>query len=210
MPKVKLDLKNKDYVTLRDFAESHRDAMAGNANYPTPQPTVAVFDASLQAYSNKLDEITATEVALQTLRAERDDMREELEKNLNARSTYVDTASNGELAKILSAAFEVQAEGSPTTQMPKPEGISASMGDDEGEIDVSCHAVPKAKSYLIEIRDHSDTAAPGTWALAKISGRSSATITGLTSGKKYAFRIRAIGPNNLESPWSDEAISMAP
>ena len=210
MAKVKLDLKNKDFTTLRDFAEGHRAAMVDNDNFPTPQPTVAVFDAALEAYSNKLDEITAAEVALQTLRAERDEMREVLEKNLNGRGTYVETASDGELSKIVSAAFEVQAEGSPTTQILKPEGISASMGDEEGEIDVSCHAVPKAKSYIIEMRDHSDTAAPGTWGSPKFSGRSSTTITGLTSGKKYAFRIRAIGPNNLESPWSDEAICMAP
>ena len=210
MTKVKLDLQNKDFLTLRTFAEGHRDAMVGNANYPTPQPSVAVFDASLQAYSTKLNEITATEVILQTLRAERDALREELEKNLTARGSYVETTSAGDQAKILSAAFEVRAEGSPTTQMPRPEGVTASMGDEEGEIDVSCHAVPKAKSYLIEMRDYSDTAAPGAWSIAKISGRSSSTINGLTSGKKYAFRTRAIGPNELESPWSDEAICMAP
>ena len=39
---------------------------------------------------------------------------------------------------------------------------------------------------------------------------SAATVTGLVSGKKYAFRIRALGPNDLESPWSDEAVCMAP
>ena len=38
----------------------------------------------------------------------------------------------------------------------------------------------------------------------------SATLTGLTSGTKYAFRIRVLGPNDLESPWSDEVICMAP
>lgn len=210
MSKVKLDLKAKDYTTLRTFAQGHRDAMVGNTNYPTPAPTVAVFDPSLLAFSEKLDEVSAAEVALQTLRAERDALRLDLEKNLNGRGTYVDTASAGDLAKILSAAFEVQADATPTTSMEKPRDFAATMGDEEGEIDVSCHSVPKAKSYLIEMREHSDTAAPGPWTLAKISGRSSASITGMTSGQKYAFRIRAIGPNDLESPWSEEAICMAP
>lgn len=98
----------------------------------------------------------------------------------------------------------------PTTSMEKPYDVSATMGDNPGEIDLSCHAILKTKSYIMEIRMHSDTAAPGAWTQAKISGRSSATITGLTSGMKYAFRIRALGPNDLESPWSDEVICMAP
>jgi hypothetical protein len=36
-------------------------------------------------------------------------------------------------------------------------------GDNPGEIDLGCHAVPKAKSYLIEMREHSDITAPGAW-----------------------------------------------
>ena len=28
--------------------------------------------------------------------------------------------------------------------------------------------------------------------------------------KKYAFRIMVIGPNGVESGWSDEAVCMAP
>jgi hypothetical protein len=94
--------------------------------------------------------------------------------------------------------------------MEKPHDVSATMRDNPGEIDITCHAVDKAKSSIMEMRLHSDTAAPGPWTQAKISGRSSATISGLTSGMKYAFRIRALGPNDLESPWSDEAVCMAP
>lgn len=210
MSKVKLDLQRKDYGVLRIFAQSHRDALVGNANYPTPEPSVAVYDPSLQEFSDKLDQISAAEVALQTLRAERDALRLDLEKNLNGRGSYVDTASGGDLAKILSAAFEVQAGATSTTSMEKPYDVSATMGDNPGEIDLSCHAVAKTKSYIMEMRHHSDTAAPGLWTQAKISGRSSATLSGLTSGMKYAFRIRALGPNDLESPWSDEAICMAP
>ena len=184
--------------------------MVGNINYATPEPTVLVYDEALTTYSTKLAEVSAAEVALQRLRAERDSMRIILESNLNGRGMYVDRTSGGDLAKILSAAFEVQADASPTTSMEKPYDVSATMGDNPGEIDVSCHSVPKTRSYIIEVRGHSDTDVPGSWTLAKISGRSSATITGLASGMKYAFRIRALGPNDLESPWSDEAICMAP
>lgn len=210
MSKVKLDLKAKDNPNLNDFARTHADAIASNTNFPTPDPTAAVFDALRSDYSDKLDQITAAENYLEELRVRRGQLRVSLEAALTTRGEYVERTSGGDAAKILSAGFEVQAEGSATTSIDKPTDLSATMGDDEGEIDVACHAVLRAKSYIIEYREHSDTAAPGAWIHGKVSTRSSATIAGLVSGKKYGFRIRALGPNELESPWSDEVVCMAP
>lgn len=122
----------------------------------------------------------------------------------------MDEASGGDQAKILSAAFAVQADATPTTSMEKPYDVSATMGDNPGEIDLGWPAVPKAKSYIIEQCEHSDAAAPGAWLQGRIATHSSSTLTGFTSGRKYAFRIRALGPNDLESPWSEEALCMAP
>lgn len=79
---------------------------------------------------------------------------------------------------ILSVAFGVQDAPVPTTSMPKPEALHATMGDNPGEIDAGCHAVTKAKSYIFEVREHSDTEAPGSWTQAKIVSRSFATIGG--------------------------------
>jgi hypothetical protein len=210
MSKVKLDLQRKDSIQLRIFAKEHAAAMVENANYPIPVPSAEVFGAAFDSYAVKLDRISATETILQTLRAERDVLRVSLEGNLNSRGAYVDDVSRGDIAKILSAAFAVQADATPTTSMEKPYEVSATMGDNPGEIDLSCHAMPNAKSYLIERRDHSDTAMPGAWLQVKVSTRSTATIPGLISGTRHAFRIRALGPKDLESPWSDEAICMAP
>ena len=210
MSKVKLDLQRKDDIQLRIFAKDHTAAMVGNMNYPNPVPSVVTFNSSSESYAVKMDKISATETLLQTLRAERDVLRVSLEGNLTSRGIYVDEASGGDTAKILSAAFAIQADATPTTSMEKPYEVSATMGDNPGEIDLSCHAIPKAKSYLIEMRDHSDTTTPGVWVQVKVSTRSSATIGGLISGTRHAFRMRALGPNDLESPWSDEAICMAP
>ena len=94
--------------------------------------------------------------------------------------------------------------------MAAPEYIAATMGDNPGEIDLSCHRVARAKAYIAESREHSDTAAPGPWHQAKLSGRNSMTITSPTSGQRYAFRLRTLGPHHLESPWSVEVICMSP
>jgi hypothetical protein len=210
MSKVKLDLRSKDFVQLAAFATNHRNAMVGNAFFVAPIPKPAVYDAALLAYQTKLNEITAAEVDLQTLRAERDALRIPLELNLTGRGSYVESQSGGDTAQILSAAFELQAIPSATTSIDKPYNMVATMGDSEGEIDLSCHAVPKAGGYVSERREHSDIAAPGPWGNDKFSTRSSVSYTGLVSGQKYAFRTKAMGPNNLEGPWSDEVICMAP
>lgn len=210
MAKVKLDLRSKNNETLRTFAMEHKAAMVGNVNFLTPTPTAVVFDASLDAYAEKLTAIAAAEIALQTLRAERDSQRLGLEGNLNARGIYVKLTSGGVEAKILSAAFQVQAGPTRTTSLPAPDGFTATMGVSPGGIDLSCHPIAKAKAYTFEYRSHPDTAAPGPWLSGKLSSRSSATMPGLTSGQRYAFRVRVLGPNDLESPWSAESACMAP
>lgn len=210
MAEVKLELQAKNDTNLREFAEAHKAAMVGNPNYTTPNPTPAVYDAALLAYANKMDAIQAAEIALSTLRTQMDDLRSALDAALNTLGSYVETTSGGDEAKILSSGFGVQAPSTPTTSLDAPLNVAASLGDNEGEIDLSWNAVPKAKSCIVEVREHSDTAAPGAWQSAKVAPRSSASVSGLVTGKKYAFRIRAVGPNDIESPWRAEAISLAP
>ena len=210
MNKIKIDLKNKNDNILRVFATEHKAAMVGNANFTTPSPAVPVFDGALTAYGAKLDAIAAAETALATLRAEKDAARAALETQINGRANYVELTAAGDEAKIRSAGFEVRADGSATTSLEQPGNLIAAMAPNAGEISITCDAVDKAKSYIIDVRDYTETGPPTEWRQAKVASRSAATVTGLGSGKKYAFRIRALGPNDLESPWSDEAVCMAP
>lgn len=210
MSKVKLDLRNKDFVQLAAFATTHRNAMIGNAFFTTPVPSAVAFNSALATYQTALDKIIAAEVNLQTLRAERDATRLPVEANLNSRGSYVESQSAGATVQILSAAFEIQSDPTATTSMEKPINMVASMGDVDGKIHLSCGAVPKAGGYVFQRREHSDVVAPGPWGNDQFSTRSSASCEGLVSGKKYAFRTKAMGPNGLESAWSEESVCMAP
>ena len=53
MSKVKLDLKGKDFADLLAFAKAHSAAMVDNPNYPTPVPSVAVFDGASANYGSE-------------------------------------------------------------------------------------------------------------------------------------------------------------
>ena len=209
MSKVKLDLDNKDDDELLAFSQAHSAAMTGNANFPTPVPTDLIFSTAVSDFQDRLAAIAAKKAELASLLAGLPPLRSALADKLNLRASYVESTSAGVAEKILTAAFEVQAVGAPTTSLPQPQNLVASIGDNEGEIDLACNAVRKAKSYVWECRVHDDGVVPGPWMPCKISSSSKATAEGLISGKKYAFRVRALGPNNVESPWSDEALSMA-
>ena len=66
--------------------------------------------------------------------------------------------------------------------------------------------VKGAGSYVTECREHGATLGP--WQQVKVSTSASFTATGLTPGKEYAFRMKAVGSAG-DSPWSDEVVKMA-
>jgi hypothetical protein len=210
MSKLKLDLHKKTDEELGDFAEAHRKAVEKPERFPELSPAREAFDPAAQAFADKLGQIVTAETELQTLRSERDALRVTVESNLNARAGNVEEKSKGDESVMISAGFMLRSAPTIISSLPAPDQVSATMGDAPGEIDVSCHRVARARTYVVEMREHSDTEVPGAWSQVKLSSRSSVTITGLTSGKRYAFRIKAIGPNDLESPWSAETGCMAP
>ena len=208
MNKVKLELKERDDEDLRVFAKGHRDAMAGNANFPDQDPTALVFDAALDEYDGAMDDVLATADLLKTKVRIKNEKRVILEGRLTDRGAYVDKIAKGRESIITSAAFSARADATPTNSMPQVENLKATMGDNPGEVDLGWDGNIKGKrGFMVEWREHLDSA---QWGGGKFVSASSCTIDGLTPGKTYAFRVRVLGPKELMGPWSDEAVKMSP
>jgi hypothetical protein len=88
-----------------------------------------------------------------------------------------------------------------------PETLTATTGNHEGEIELSRDAVRGARSYVVERT--TDPQAATAWAQAGVSPRSSLNVEGLDSGKRYYFRVAAVTLNG-QSPWSNQAVKVAP
>ena len=174
-----------------------------------PQPSHSIYDAALNAAKAKRAEVAATQATLTQQATEAAALIATLRNILTQRGAHVESVSAGDEAKIESSGFSVKAQAQTTTSLDRPENVSASVGDDDGEIDVTWNSVPRARNYIVECREHVEGTVPGPWEQVKIVSRSTCAAVGLVSGKKYAFRVRALGANNVESPWSDEAVSMA-
>lgn len=207
MNKVKLQLRRKSDEVLKGFCENHVSKMTGNANFPAPIPEAPAYAAALAAFSVRLAAYRALEDQIAQSRIEKDEARRALERLTAGRGNYVETASGGDAATIVSAGFELRRERAPVGVPDAPAGLLARMGAMSGQIVLDWSKVRGAGAYLVECRLHHQAAAP--WTQVKIVTAARLAVEGLTPGTFYAFRVRAIGAAG-EGPWSDETVKMAP
>ena len=179
----------------------------GNANFPTPNPTLAAVTTQKTTTATS---ITAQETAKATAEAAtltRDTNLAALKGLLSQLASYVENASGGDAAKIESAGMSVRAASSvPVGPMGQVMDLVLSPGDFEGTLDSVWNPVRGAKSYEIQVSPDP----PSTWANKMASGKSNATIEGLTSAVKLWVRVRAVGADNKPGPWSDPAYKVVP
>ncbi len=205
MSKSKLELSGKTDAEIVAFADAHKTAMTGNANFASPLPSAADFEAKVAAAAAALADVEAKRMAWRMAVATKDEAIDMLRAALTARASYVDSASGGEETKILSSGFLVRAARSPSTPLPAPTGVQAEHGAMEGEIDLSWDRVPGADSYVTQ---SSPNVLPRTWTQVQVVTQASCTATDLTSGQLHVFRVAAVGPLG-QGPWSGEASKRA-
>jgi hypothetical protein len=91
--------------------------------------------------------------------------------------------------------------------MPQVHNLSATTGDNDGEIDLQWDKIKNAHSYEIQRCD--DPPVDANYANSVSCTVSKRAMTGLPSGTKMWFRVRAIGGAG-PGPWSDPATKMVP
>ena len=144
----------------------------------------------------------------QTLTIQIRDARDALETLLTEEAGYVDGIAKGDAAIIKSAGMDVSSSSGPVGAMPKVEGLTATQGDSAGEIDLAWNPVKRGlKSYTIEVSE--DPAGQTGWSIAKVETRSKTIVPGLISGKRYWFRVSAVGAAG-PGPASDAIRKVAP
>ena len=208
MNRFKLELQKKSILEKLAMGVNHIAAMLGNAFYPqaTRMPTDAQYQTAQDDLQAANDAVLLQEAKLKAALALRDEKEAVWDTLTTARASNCESVTPNDLTKLTTVGLPLRGEPQPVGDMPAPANLRATMGDDAGEIDLQWDAIYGAVSYIVECRDYS----PATgWSQAKVLKQSKFTLSGLTSGKTYAFRVRALGPKG-EGPWSDEAVKMAP
>jgi hypothetical protein len=179
-------------------AQSIVAALTGNANFPTTTPTLAAIGNELTACQAALamqpgQARDAQVIATRTLLADSlDKLARGLELVPNVTEAMLAT-SGFDLRK--SPVFSGETVAAPGNVRLKQTGVS-------GVIQVLSDAVPRASAYEMQYTENPN-AGPwldgGTFASTRGIG-----VSGLTRGKDYWVRLRAVGTNG-PGPWSDPA-----
>ncbi|HEY8899641.1 MAG TPA: fibronectin type III domain-containing protein [Chthoniobacterales bacterium] len=209
MIKPKLELSRLTDQEVIDLATLIAQSMGNEGTlFPAPEPPLTALNNGAKAITDLLKEranlqqqVTAKTLAI---RASRDT----LEALLTTEASTVDDIAKGDPTIIAKAGMTPSEEQAPVGPMPKVENLAATAGDEAGEIDLSWNPIRRGlKSYLIEQSASPD--GQSDWTFAKVETKSKTTIAGLESGKRYWFRVKAIGASG-EGPASDIATKLAP
>jgi hypothetical protein len=208
MLKIILGLSHMSVAQKIPFLRNVIQMMTGNPKFPTPTPTLEDAQESLSALESakaKADEAKATSKEMTTLLNQQEDATDLVITKL---ANYVEVASNDNAAVIESAGFTPASKSKPVGELPAPQGVAASSGDNAGEIDVHWDFVKSSKSYIVQI-NIVDPLLEGEWKEKALPTKSSVTLTGLVSGTRYWVRVAAVGSAGT-SGWSDPATRIAP
>lgn len=197
--KIGLDgLNPQQYV---ERGRAHVIALTGNITYTTPVPPLA-------SITTACDALETADIAVQTNGGKldylaRNERKRELGDLIKELAGYVQAVSGGDPEKIASAAFETRKVPQPVGQMTAPGNMRARISIMVGVLDLRWSRVKGRMIYVIWICD-GDPLIEANWKQLTMATKNFYSVTGLTSGKPYSFRVVAVGSAG-PGPASDPA-----
>jgi len=177
------------------------DKMTDNPNFKEPDPALANLTAANVAFLAAIARVLNGSKEDTVIK---NNCRVTLETLLKSEADYVQRASNGDEAIILSSGFDVNRKAGTVGQLNKPTNLMLKPGSNRGSLWVSCEVVDNASFYVIEYTVGPVTA-DSVW-IQTTSTKRKLLIDGLASGKEYFFRM-AGGGSDPSRVWSDIASS---
>lgn len=190
--------KLKALINFRRYTDSDQETMAesilqsmdGNANFPSPTPALPDVQTLLNAYSTSLVNAATRD---RNKVAQKNSDRAALEASLTSLGNYVNAVCNGNLLMLTSSGFPVSKLPQPR-HIPNPETVIVEQGQAVGSLISRIPAVKGATGYVHQITPHPLT--PESEWESFASSRTKYIFENLEQGKKYWFRVAAIGSND--------------
>lgn len=208
MAKIRRSIKQQPLADRIINGNEIATACTGNPNASTLTTPLAALATKNTALQTKVSAAQAGFDAWQALVALQNTAADEWNAAFDTLADAAGTATGGDAGKIESLGLSAYTQGgAPAIGLPAQVlNLVATTGDFEGTMDTAWDKVRGASSYIIQ--KSPDPITGTSWTLAGVSTKSSATISGLTSGQKYWFRVAAVGAAG-QGPWSDPATKIA-
>lgn len=208
MSKVKTDLKAKTNSELVIAGETVYSGLNGNPHITIEPAKLTSLQTDTDAFRTSITDAQVAREAAEQKTTLMNNKRKDLEALLTELGHTCNAASS-DRAILETTGFEVYDPGKGTPiELTQVLNLSATEGDNEGEVDLQWDNVKGAQGYALQqTLDPND---PSKWENLPGVGRTSkTTIRNLTSGTRYWFRVRAVRGNDTGG-WSDPAMKIAP
>jgi hypothetical protein len=182
-------------TTVRGLVEG----ITNNANFPSPTPKLDLVTTALDAFV-----VAVADAANggKELTAMKDAKRRELVSVVRQLASYVTIAADGDLTKLLSAAFPIQKPTrSKIGMLPAPEVPRLKLGPKSGQMDAS--TIPMVGGYVYNWRA-ALASAPTVYVKTAQTTGARYLFEELTPGEAYIVDVSVVGSAGM-SDWSGSA-----
>ena len=207
MAKVKLNLSSLADPQMILKAKDIKSKVTGNASFPTTTPSMATYGTLITTADTAVAESEAANATAKEKTLNKNIAMDALRAGTTQLGANIESLSGGDAIKILSAGMDVKSPKTPVGIPDQVMNFTVTSGDHDGELNLQWDPVTGAKSY--EIDTSPDPVTATSWVKVKSVTKSTATLTGLTSGSRIWVRVRAVGSAG-EGNWSDPGTKIVP
>ncbi|MFN8284030.1 MAG: fibronectin type III domain-containing protein [Chitinophagales bacterium] len=205
--KAILNLSRKSVTEVVTKGGSIILKMTGNATFPTPMPELNSIQLQIDVVNSKLAEQKEAFKTYQQKTVELENEKDNLIGLLELLGNYVNKNADGDVAKILSAGYDVKKASTPAGLLPSPLNVLAKEGANSGDIVVSWKSMKGAKSYLVDMTY--DVSDEEQWTFQAAVVKAKCFISGIDSGTRVWVRVSAVNSAG-QGAYSDPATKVAP
>ena len=199
--RVSLSFARKADTDLIAFVRNVITLMTGNAQYPSPSPTLAALTTSVNDFETKVhDALNGGKIEI----AQRNASRVNILAMLRQLAAYVQGNCGEDLHVLLASGFDAVRSRSPVTMPNPPQNPSLSLTGKSGELLFKFDRVSNAVAYSTQTA----TNANGPWEDYDLTTTARVLIVGLTPGTVYYARACANGSAGA-SEWTAPTSAMA-
>jgi hypothetical protein len=204
---IKLELSKKTVDEKVAQGKAIKAGMTGNANFPTPTPSLACLGDIIATLAAKK---VARDRAFEAARAATADLHaaeQAYDLAASQLGAYAEGAVGSDVPKLEAVGFPLRKAPEPIVALDMVTDLKVTSNSYSGTLFARWKPLRGTKTYEVQLC--ADPAVDAHWRSIKPSPSSSTTIEGLVPGTKMWVRVRGVA-KKIVGPWSQPACKVVP
>jgi hypothetical protein len=190
MARIKIGVAKLNASALVMFTNRVILNLIENPHFPDPTPTLEELEMKRSKLAK--EEVIAINRVTEAV-FNRNQTAEELKDLLRELAHYISLKSKGDPSMILSTGFGIRKKYSTSSAPQSPVIKKIERTSKEGEVLLRWSPIKNAVSFSVEITQGKPQNPDTVWTQVGYTSKSKFTVTQLTRGQDYYFRVQSIG-----------------